>query len=51
MSVDKVQKEDGTMIYELSENGLKKYGETYEGKVLYDYREDKYFKKQGNYAN
>ena len=41
-------KEDGTMMYELTENGLKKYGETYEGKVLYDYREDRYFKKQGN---
>ena len=41
-------KEDGTMIYKLTQNGLKKYGETYEGKVLYDYRENKYFKKQGN---
>ena len=40
---------DGTMVYELSENGLRKYGETYEGKVLYDFREDRYFKKQGNY--
>jgi len=41
-------REDGTMLYELSENGLKKYGEAYEGKVIYDYREKKYFKKQGN---
>jgi hypothetical protein len=39
-------KEDGTMIYELTENGKSKY-EAYEGEVIYDYRTGKLFKKQG----
>ena len=39
-------KEDGTMIYELTENGKKKY-EAYEGDVVFDYRTEKLFKKQG----
>ena len=39
-------KEDGTMIYELTENGKDKY-EAYEGDVLFDYRTGKLFKKQG----
>jgi len=39
-------KEDGTMIYELTENGKKKY-EAYEGDVVFDYRTGKLFKKQG----
>ena len=39
-------KEDGTMIYELTENGKKKY-EAYEGEVVFDYRTGKLFKKQG----
>ena len=42
------EKEDGTLIYELTENGITKYGEIYEGKVLFDYRTGKLFKKQGN---
>ena len=40
-------KEDGTMIYELTENGLKKWN-SYEGLAIYDYRTGKLFKKQGN---
>ena len=40
-------KEDGTMIYELTENGKKKY-EAYEGEVVFDYRTGRLFKKQGN---
>ena len=39
-------KEDGTMIYELTENGKAKY-EAYEGDVVFDYRTGKLFKKQG----
>jgi hypothetical protein len=39
-------KDDGTMIYELTENGKKKY-ESYEGEVVFDYRTGKLFKKQG----
>lgn len=39
-------KEDGTMIYELTENGKNKY-EAYEGEVVFDYRTGKLFKKQG----
>jgi len=39
-------KEDGTMIYELTENGKTKY-EAYEGDVVFDYRTGKLFKKQG----
>ena len=39
-------KEDGTMIYELTENGKSKY-EAYEGDVVFDYRTGKLFKKQG----
>jgi len=39
-------KEDGTMMYELTENGKKKY-ESYEGEVVFDYRTGKLFKKQG----
>jgi len=44
-------KEDGTLIYEISENGLSKLGgnwNAYEGLVVYDYRTGKLFKKQGN---
>ena len=40
-------KEDGTMIYQLTENGLDKWN-AYEGLVVYDYRTGKLFKKQGN---
>ena len=39
-------KEDGTMMYELTENGKKKY-EAYEGEVVFDYRTGRLFKKQG----
>ena len=39
-------KEDGTMIYELTENGKDKY-EAYEGEVIFDYRTGRLFKKQG----
>ena len=39
-------KEDGTMMYELTENGKKKYA-AYEGEVVFDYRTGKLFKKQG----
>ena len=39
-------KDDGTMIYELTENGKSKY-EAYEGDVVFDYRTGKLFKKQG----
>ena len=39
-------KDDGTMIYELTENGKDKY-EAYEGDVLFDYRTGRLFKKQG----
>ena len=39
-------KEDGTMMYELTENGKPKY-EAYEGDVVFDYRTGKLFKKQG----
>jgi len=35
------------MIYELTENGKKKY-EAYEGEVVFDYRTGRLFKKQGN---
>ena len=41
------EKEDGTMLYELTENGLSKWN-AYEGLVVYDYRTGKLFKKQGN---
>jgi len=40
-------KEDGTMQYELTENGLGKWN-SYEGLVVFDYRTGKLFKKQGN---
>ena len=40
-------KEDGTMLYELTENGLGKWS-AYEGLAVYDYRTGKLFKKQGN---
>jgi len=40
-------KEDGTMLYKLTENGLSKWN-AYEGLVVYDYRTGKLFKKQGN---
>jgi hypothetical protein len=40
-------KEDGTMLYELTVNGLDKWN-AYEGLVVYDYRTGKLFKKQGN---
>ena len=40
-------KEDGTMLYELTPNGLGKW-ESYEGLAVYDYRTGKLFKKQGN---
>jgi len=40
-------KEDGTMIYEITENGLGNW-DAYEGLVVYDYRTGKLFKKQGN---
>ena len=50
--IDRVgEKEDGTLIYEISENGLSKLGgnwNVYEGLVVYDYRTGKLFKKQGN---
>jgi hypothetical protein len=39
-------KDDGTMVYELTENGKAKY-EAYEGDVVFDYRTGKLFKKQG----
>ena len=39
-------KEDGTMMYELTENGKKKY-EAYEGEVIFDYRTGRLFEKQG----
>ena len=40
-------KEDGTMLYELTPNGLTKWN-SYEGLAVYDYRTNKLFKKQGN---
>ena len=40
-------KDDGTMLYELTPNGLSKW-ESYEGLAVYDYRTGKLFKKQGN---
>ena len=40
-------KEDGTMLYELTPNGLSKWN-AYEGLAVYDYRTGKLFKKQGN---
>ena len=40
-------KEDGTMLYELTPNGLSKWN-SYEGLAVYDYRTGKLFKKQGN---
>ena len=40
-------KEDGTMLYELTPNGLTKWN-SYEGLAVYDYRTGKLFKKQGN---
>jgi len=40
-------KDDGTMLYKLTENGLSKWN-AYEGLVVYDYRTGKLFKKQGN---
>ena len=40
-------KEDGTMLYELTVNGLDKWN-AYEGLTVYDYRTGKLFKKQGN---
>ena len=41
------EKEDGTMLYELTPNGLDKWN-SYEGLAVYDYRTGKFFKKQGN---
>ena len=41
------EKEDGTMLYELTENGLGKWN-AYEGLAVFDYRTGKLFKKQGN---
>ena len=41
------EKEDGTMLYELTPNGLTKWN-SYEGLAVYDYRTGKLFKKQGN---
>jgi len=41
------EKEDGTMLYELTENGKGKW-EGYEGLVVFDYRTGKLFKKQGS---
>ena len=41
------EKEDGSLIYELTPNGLGKW-ESYEGLAVYDYRTGKLFKKQGN---
>jgi hypothetical protein len=41
------EKEDGSLIYELTPNGLGKW-EPYEGLAVYDYRTGKLFKKQGN---
>ena len=40
-------KEDGSMLYELTPNGLTKWN-SYEGLAVYDYRTGKLFKKQGN---
>jgi len=40
-------KEDGTMLYKLTPNGLSKW-KSYEGLAVYDYRTGKLFKKQGN---
>ena len=40
-------KDDGTMLYELTPNGLSKWN-SYEGLAVYDYRTGKLFKKQGN---
>ena len=40
-------KEDGTMLYKLTPNGLTKW-KSYEGLAVYDYRTGKLFKKQGN---
>ena len=40
-------KDDGTMLYELTPNGLTKWN-SYEGLAVYDYRTGKLFKKQGN---
>jgi hypothetical protein len=40
-------KEDGSMLYELTPNGLSKWN-SYEGLAVYDYRTGKLFKKQGN---
>ena len=41
------EKEDGTLLYELTPNGLTKW-KSYEGLAIYDYRTGKLFKKQGN---
>jgi len=41
------EKEDGSLIYELTPNGLKNWN-AYEGLAVYDYRTGKFFKKQGN---
>ena len=41
------EKEDGSMLYELTPNGLTKWN-SYEGLAVYDYRTGKLFKKQGN---
>ena len=41
------EKEDGTMLYQLTENGLGKW-KGYEGLVVFDYRTGKLFKKQGS---
>ena len=40
-------KEDGTMLYKLTPNGISKW-KFYEGLAVYDYRTGKLFKKQGN---
>ena len=41
------EKEDGSLIYELTPNGVKNWN-AYEGLAVYDYRTGKFFKKQGN---
>ena len=41
------EKEDGSLIYELTPNGVKNWN-AYEGLAVYDYRTGKLFKKQGN---
>ena len=41
------EKEDGSMVYEITQNGLSKW-EGYEGLAVYDYRTGKLFKKQGS---